>query len=322
MAQDPSWFAVTRAIRLVGNSGVDLFFVLSGYLIYGSLITRPQPFFAFMSRRIVRIYPAFCVVFAAYLYLSFIYPSESRIPKESYEAWMYLLQNFALLPGIFPFIPMITVTWSLSYEMFFYLVAPVTILLLSIRNRSRMWRILFFIGMVAAIALYCAVFAGPISLIMFITGVLLHEVQQNDKIAAPPEGFALLALAGGLLINAVPLSGAGAGSVKMVILATCFFIACYSCLRGQSALLLWAFSWTPLRWLGNMSYSYYLVHGLALKAQFALLARVLPQVAQDTIFVAVMLPVMFAVTLIPATALFILVERPFSLKVSPRIVAV
>ena len=38
-----------------------------------------------------------------------------------------------------------------------------------------------------------------------------------------------------------------------------------ACFRAEGPLYR-AFAWTPLRWLGNMSYSYYLIHGLALKA--------------------------------------------------------
>lgn len=316
MAPDSALFAITSVIRTIGNAGVDLFFVLSGFLIYGSLITRPQPFFAFMRRRVVRIYPTFCVVFAIYLYLSFIHPSESRIPKESYAALVYTLQNFALLPGIFPIRPIITVAWSLSYEMFFYLAIPATIFLLSMRARSRQWRIRFFLGMAAAIALYCTAYDGPLRLIMFIAGMLLHEALQSGKLAPPRNGFALLALAGGLLVNAVPYFGPGAGVIKITVLATSFFITCYCCFRGEGAILARGFSWTPLRWLGNMSYSYYLVHGLALKASFAMLAKAFPQTPHDFVFIAVLLPVMFAITLLPSMALFIFVERPFSLKVS------
>lgn len=321
MVKDSALSAFTGAIRMIGNSGVDLFFVLSGYLIYASLIARPQPFLAFMRRRVVRIYPTFCVVFATYLYLSLIHPAESRIPKDSYDAWVYTLQNFALLPGIFPITPIITVAWSLSYEMFFYLAAPMTISLFSLRERSPQWRIRFLLGLAAAVALYCNTHGGPVRVLMFIAGMLLHETLQRGRFAAPRSLFVLLALAGGLLVNAVPFVGPGALTCKIIILAAAFFITCYSCFQGQSAVLLRGFSWRPIRWLGNMSYSYYLVHGLALKAGFSIAAMLLPRGTHEAVSIALLLPVMFAFTLIPAMALFILVERPFSLNVSPRAVA-
>src|SRR5438309_10986860 len=44
--------AVATAMHTIGNTGVDLFFVLSGYLIYGSLMSEPQPFGNFIRRRL------------------------------------------------------------------------------------------------------------------------------------------------------------------------------------------------------------------------------------------------------------------------------
>jgi peptidoglycan/LPS O-acetylase OafA/YrhL len=106
---------ISKALRIVGNTGVDLFFVLSGYLIYGSLITRPQSFFRFMRRRIERLYPTFTAVFALYLTLFAVNPEWNRLPPSWMQSLWYLLENYLLLPGIFPIQAMITVAWSLSY---------------------------------------------------------------------------------------------------------------------------------------------------------------------------------------------------------------
>lgn len=303
-----------ETIHTVGNCGVDLFFVLSGYLIYGSLISRPQPFFAYMRRRLVRIYPTFCVVFFAYLCLSFVYPSESKIPTANADAWVYILQNFALLPGIFPISPMITVAWSLSYEMFFYLLVPAAIFFLGMRKRRPQWRFRFFLSTAAAITIYCATYGGHIRFVMFIAGMLVFESLTLRKITPPKDIYVAVAFIVGLLTTAAPSSGPAAAAFKILVLAGALFITCYSTFYIEGSKLARAFSWTPLRRLGNMSYSYYLLHGLALKAGFIVVSKLIPPTPHGIIFVLILLPLMFVLTLVPSMMLFILIERPFSLK--------
>ncbi len=49
---DSGWISVfAERVGDAGNSGVDLFFVLSGYLIYGNLMNPPQAYRPFIRRR-------------------------------------------------------------------------------------------------------------------------------------------------------------------------------------------------------------------------------------------------------------------------------
>ena len=80
-------------VHSIGNIGVDLFFVLSGYLIYGMLIEKQRTFGPYILRRIQRIYPAFIAVFLLYLLLSVIFPTEPKIPPNWGGASIYILQN-------------------------------------------------------------------------------------------------------------------------------------------------------------------------------------------------------------------------------------
>lgn len=303
----------SSALHTIGNSGVDLFFVLSGYLIYGSLISRPQRFFRFMSRRVKRIYPAFLVVFVMYLGLSFVFPSENKIPGHWLTGGIYLLQNLLLLPGLYPVKPMITVAWSLSYEIFYYLTIPLVIAAFDLRKRSVRWRVTFFAIIAIATVTYGAAYGGPVRMIMFLSGVLLSEAITSRGISPPDSIPALLALVAGLLALLLPLDGTVGHTLKIMILFSSFFILCLSCFAHPTAWLPQAFSWMPMRWFGNMSYSYYLLHGLTLKAGFLAVSRFLPVTYNGTWVFWVLLPVMFALTLIPTVALFIFVERPFSL---------
>ncbi|WP_394780862.1 acyltransferase family protein [Undibacterium sp.] len=308
---------LAEALHTIGNTGVDLFFVLSGYLIYGSLISRPQRFMRFMSRRIVRIYPTFIVVFAVYLALSFLFPAESKIPAPFSQGLIYVAQNFFLLPGIFPIEPMITVAWSLSYEMFYYLAIPLIIMLFGLRQRSASWRTGFFLLIAVAMLAYCAVYGGNIRLMMFVAGILLHEAIEGARFARVGSVAGFTALFIGLASTLLQLPGPGGAALKFAILFISFFILCMASFRGPDALLPRSFSWTPLRWLGNMSYSYYLLHGLALKLAFMLFGHILPKDGLHGVWIfwGLLLP-MFAFTLIPTAGLFLIIERPLSL--APR----
>jgi exopolysaccharide production protein ExoZ len=307
------------AIHTVGNSGVDLFFVLSGYLIYGSLIKRQQAFLPFIRKRIARIYPAFCVVFAIYLLLSILSPKDSRIPAVASDAVLYILQNFLLLPGLFPIEPIITVAWSLSYEMFYYLVIPLAVFVFGLRQRSPRWRVMFFLAIAVAITVYCALNTGHVRLIMFIAGILLYEAGNNGKITVPGKAYALAALIAGLVSTLIPFPGSASFALKTAILAASFFLVCFSCFSEADNMLARTFSWTPLRWLGNMSYSYYLLHGLALKIGFFVLLKAMPTVSNQELVFFVLLAPMFVVTLVPSAVLFILIERPMSLVAKPEV---
>jgi exopolysaccharide production protein ExoZ len=62
-----------------------------------------------------------------------------------------------------------------------------------------------------------------------------------------------------------------------------------------------------------MSYSYYLVHGFAVKAAMEIVARMVGPTAPELTFWLLISPV-FALSLVPAACLFLAVEKPLSLK--------
>jgi peptidoglycan/LPS O-acetylase OafA/YrhL len=306
---DTTLAALASSLHTVGNVGVDLFFVLSGYLIYGSLLARPQPLHHFLRRRVRRIYPVYTFVFALYLLLSWALPSQNRIPAHWPEALYYLAGNFFLLNGFGTAPPLISVAWSLSYEMLSYLLIALLISTLRLRLRSRAWRCLFFamLGLVAAVGF--ANFGGPARMLLFIAGIFVHEAVARPSLPAPGTLLATCAVLAAWAMLLMPL----ALWLKLAALCGAFFLLCLSCFQRPGSVLALALCWTPLRWLGNISYSYYLIHGLALKAAFMALTLLSPPLPHGMGFFLLMLTPMLAVTLPPAVLLFLLVERPCSL---------
>ena len=316
-----SLYVFSEALHTIGNVGVDLFFVLSGYLIYGSLIARHQPFRTFMSRRIQRIYPTFLTVFAIYLILSWFLPAESKLPAILFDKIIYLIENLLLLPGLFPIQPLITVAWSLSYEMAYYLILPLLMILLNMRIRSPEWRSAFLINAAILIAVSCVFSGGPIRLIMFVVGMLIFESRKlgHDGRHGDVTGFAGLVV--GLGCTLIPLEGSWGLLLKEGSLFLSFWLFCGACFRVGTALWIQkVFSWTALRWLGNMSYSYYLIHGLVLKAGFLGLLVMFHKggYSPPILYWSLFFPLMFLLTLLPAAVLFLMVERPLSLSKSTQ----
>src|SRR5213079_2304769 len=131
-----------------GWIGVDLFFVLSGYLIGGQLVApiargRGIGFRRFFARRALRILPAYFVVLAIYAFL----PSWREYPK-MFPLWKFVVsvQNIGLRGGT-----AFSHAWSLGVEDQFYLLLPL-VLLLVVRWRR------------AAVIIPCVIVLGGIVL--------------------------------------------------------------------------------------------------------------------------------------------------------------
>lgn len=116
---------VLLKIAGLGNSGVSLFFVLSGFVITRILfntIKSENYFKAFYMRRTLRIFPLYYFALICYYFLPPLLGSFNPPPfSEQYPYWFYL-QNFARTfgwsssgPGHF---------WSLAVEEHFYLLWP------------------------------------------------------------------------------------------------------------------------------------------------------------------------------------------------------
>lgn len=318
--------AATSAIAgffwTIGHSGVDLFFVLSGYLIYGAAIKPNMHYGRFMKRRVQRIYPTFLVVIGIYLALSFVFPAQSKLPAGATAAAVYVVQNLLLLPGIFPIEPIIAVAWSLSYEFFFYLTLPVIVLLFRLQHWRRGPRVAFWVTVAMVYVATWFLFTPQASrMLMFLAGILvfeaLHSSRDRYESTAAREWIALALM--GVAFAVFPfLEPLRDGALyRTIVSALAFGLFVFVLFRAEGPLRR-AFNWTPMRWLGNMSYSYYLIHALVINASAMVLLAVVPDFAPRVVLFWMLMPVVFVATFVVSTILFAFVERPFSLATGKK----
>src|SRR5213595_4302033 len=127
-------FKLPGRVHRWGWIGVDLFFVLSGYLIGGQLLAQLArnnrlDLRRFYARRALRILPAYLVILTIY----FLLPLWREYPDMAQPLWKFLfsLQNIALHGGT-----AFSHAWSLAVEDQFYLALPFTLLVVSWRPRA------------------------------------------------------------------------------------------------------------------------------------------------------------------------------------------
>ena len=125
------------SIARIGWVGVDIFFVLSGFLITSILLkTRDKPhyFKNFYVRRILRIFPLYyIVIIGLLLFLPVLDPDTAAGTQALWPFFILYQQNWVYIakPGPSAFL---VVTWSLAIEEQFYMIWPAIVKFFSKRQ--------------------------------------------------------------------------------------------------------------------------------------------------------------------------------------------
>jgi len=109
----PGWLA----------GGVDIFFVISGVIMWLTTAGRPMTPQAFYRRRIIRIVPLYWLLTSLLLVILLVYPA--ALQSARFEPG-HTIASYLFLPAHHPVTgllePLLIPGWTLNYEMFFYLV--------------------------------------------------------------------------------------------------------------------------------------------------------------------------------------------------------
>jgi peptidoglycan/LPS O-acetylase OafA/YrhL len=229
-----------------GKHGVEIFFIISGYLITGSLI-RHQSAAKFLIDRAIRLYPVFMtiqvIVFGLGPLIHYKWLSGISAP-----AWVVaFIENGLFLPGIFD-LPLAQLNaWSLSYEAAFYLLSAAAFVL---ARRLGRWPVIAGVALVLAVSIPFHARA-----VFFLPGVAIFFLSRRAVPTLPPW---LRVLSFPALLAALALLTVAETHGRVLYLATipafAFFLSVVEGRCPLSAILRTRF----LQYLGTISYSFYL----------------------------------------------------------------
>ena len=307
-----------------GGVGVDLFFVLSGFLITTILITEQArtgtiSFRNFYARRFLRLAPALFLtcgfVGVAMTWAEGRFPGTEIALSLSYTAnWAIAFYNYHLT--------WLNHCWSLSIEEQFYLIWPLAILGLERAVRNPATKIRLLVIGAAVIAIYRATRVGVYTderinfgldtrMDTLMTGAALAYFVHNlpgrrlsDRLSkvlgrmAAPVGFVgVLAV-----IHIVTWYSPWMGWIGYVLVAGAAMLVIADLVIGRHSLLAKPLAWGPMVWIGRISYGLYLYH----LPVYYLVEKIMPDQP-----LGVRLSVKVMVSLSLAAASFYLVEKKF-----------
>lgn len=241
----------------LGASGVDIFFVISGFIMLittANSAVRPAEF---LIRRVIRVVPMYWLITLGMVLIWSLAPGLFKTlivkPEGLIASLLFLPRYSDSFPG--QIFPLLVPGWTLNYEMFFYFLFAVT---LSFGRRSCPLVLLgiltglVFIGTAIGpfVSPFAIVYTNPI-LLEFAAGVLIgmfwNQLSQRIPTSA---GLLMFGLGWFLLIQDSQIGGG-----KFVTVAGAGLIV-----AGALNPLLLGLSSKSLRTLGDATYAIYLTH--------------------------------------------------------------
>jgi peptidoglycan/LPS O-acetylase OafA/YrhL len=294
-----------------GAIGVDLFFVISGFIM---IVTTWDAFATngasgrFLERRVLRIYPPYWVAFLAFLCVSAIAPHLQRAGP--LNAWT-VVTSLLLIPHESG--PIMFVAWSLAYEMYFYLVFASALRFPRDRLRTFIatWIVATLVLNVVSFYVHNVVlsFVGNPLTFEFIAGVGIGVLVHERRVFAPRA----ILICGVLLTIAVAVyssrfDGFGTYSLdwyRVVAATPGMAMIVYGAVTLEEQTRLSVAS--ALVRMGDASYTTYLWHGMLLGTFTAAVAHFRPH---GTIADAAFLLGGYAVVIVGSQIIYRIVEAP------------
>lgn len=265
-----------------GQIGVDLFFVLSGFLITALLLreydrTDKVVLTNFWKRRALRLFPALgCTIAFALVVSLATTPALRRATVAHIPYVLGYVGNWVIVFGPAHTAGLLSHTWSLAIEEQFYLLWPLiaVTMLCRVRNRRRAAQVVGAFAVVDAVyftfalkhwAPGRAIFGTDTHAFGLLAGAALALwIQQSDAIVKPQAGVRRrLPVAGAISAVLIVLFAFFCGDqldIVIVPASAAATVLVASLVLTPAGALGSVFAWSPMQWIGRRSYGIYLYH--------------------------------------------------------------
>lgn len=320
---------VSFPLGVAAREAVITFVVLSGYLLgrhwKGGFdhTNVGSKFRIYMVRRTWRIVPAFwaglTAAILAMLLLGLDKPEGTHWDTGLPLTPERVVANYLMVTDVLGQVPLSHQLWTVPVEYHLYLLAPLIILV-----RRRSLALLLGVAVCLLTVFTLPDYHAPFFIFAFFAAFWAGVERQTHidgrlagsvKLLWPIVVLSLLLLAVVAVAQPLPTSTARyfcADALVMPVFLIWLFNSDVTASRGP---LVRALGWRPLRWLGQRSYSHYLIHGFVVEVVWRFGVRPL-DLPGDTRNIIAMMVAGYALSLVAGVVLYQLVERPTALKAS------
>lgn len=276
-----------------GMHGVDIFFVISGFIMFYTQNLKSNKPSKFLKDRIIRIVPIYWMLTTFYLLLYFFIPSIFRDFSPDFQ---YILSSYFFLSGIiFQLHPILSYGWTLEYEAIYYLVFAIILFFPR--------RIQFILVAVFLIFIYLLFSYLSVVIFEFIFGMLVAYLYLKKGVNKKSKVILIL----GIFILFSSIFVKVTESTRLFYYGASAFLIVYGLLgvkETNSKLLVV---------LGSASYSIYLIHVFTLPLFYKISSKIFYFIDGD---ILLFIAILFTVSI--GTLFYYFVEKPVTKKLKAR----
>ncbi|HGY1115450.1 TPA: acyltransferase family protein [Providencia rettgeri] len=249
-----------------GDVGVDIFFVISGFIMSYISNKKESDFVVFIKNRVIRIYPIYIVTLIPFIAIYILFPHLVNSHGETPS----IIKSITLFPFIDGgYINM--VAWTLSFEFYFYFIFAISLAVSKkpIEVSSFMIILLLIVGIIFNVD-----FINSPMILEFVAGMWVYQLlYANKKMLSSWMSVFIIVIGSSLIITPVDGQIIGLGFDRVLhygIPSVMIFIG----FLGLNNII---GDIKSLTFLGNASYSIYLTHIITINAVYFIYKVVSPQ---------------------------------------------